>query len=177
MKAAERTGTFYLGKIVDPSTGKTTSKAFEYNAKDLTTHAVTVGMTGSGKTGLALAMIEEAGLNKIPAILIDPKGDLGDLLLTFPHLSPEEFKPWVDKGASAEEVAKKWKEGLAGWEEGAEQIKQLKENVEIVIYTPASQAGRSLSILSSFAAPPKNFCSILKPFGTVSCQPFLVCSA
>ena len=88
---SEKIGEFYLGKVVDPITKKTTDQLLRYDSKDLTTHAVIVGMTGSGKTGLALALIEEAGLDKIPAILIDPKGDLGDLLLTFPNLSSEEF--------------------------------------------------------------------------------------
>lgn len=162
---SEKIGEFYLGKVVDPITKKTTDQLLRYDSKDLTTHAVIVGMTGSGKTGLALALIEEAGLDKIPAILIDPKGDLGDLLLTFPNLSSEEFLPWVDKGEAerngadtknyAETVAKKWKAGLAEWGEGSERIQKLRECVELVIYTPASQAGIPLSILGSFAAPPK----------------------
>lgn len=165
MKIAEKLGEFYLGKVVDPATKKTTDKPLCLESKDLTTHVVIVGMTGSGKTGLALDLIEEAGLDKIPAILIDPKGDLADLLLTFPNLSAEEFLPWIDKGeaekngmdpkAYSEVIAKKWQSGLKEWGEDKERIKTLRDNVELAIYTPASQAGLSLSILSSFAAPPK----------------------
>lgn len=165
MKVAEKIEEFYLGKVVEPKTRKTTDQPFCLESKDLTTHAVIVGMTGSGKTGLAISLIEEAGLDKIPAILIDPKGDLADLLLTFPNLSTEDFLPWVDKGEAerngmdlktyAQTIAKKWKTGLQEWGEGEERIQKLRDSVDIALYTPASQAGRSLSILSSFAAPSK----------------------
>jgi hypothetical protein len=122
-------------------------------------------MTGSGKTGLCIGLLEEAALDKIPAILIDPKGDLGNLLLTFPDLTPQEFLPWIDpaeaerKGMNpkqfAEVVAKTWKDGLEQWGEKPERIKKLRESVEMCIYTPASKAGIPLSILTSFAPPPK----------------------
>lgn len=161
----EKLGVFYLGKIIDPSTGKMTDKLLLYDSKNLTTHAVCVGMTGSGKTGLGIVILEEAGLDSIPAIIIDPKGDLGNLLLTFPSLSAEEFKPWIDPveaerksitaQAYAEETAKTWKEGLAEWDEDSKRIEKLKKSVDMVIYTPANTAGRPISILSSFAAPPK----------------------
>jgi len=166
-----KSGEFYLGKQVDIRTKKTVDRPFFYDSKDLTTHAVTVGMTGSGKTGLAIALIEEAGLNKIPVLMIDPKGDLGDLLLTFPHLSPEEFLPWIDRGEAEREglnpkdfskkISDKWKTGLEEWGESIETIQALKKDVEMTIYTPASRAGVPLSILSSFAAPPKEL--ILDP--------------
>ncbi len=155
MEDFEKTGYFYLGK-----SGKDYTL---YDSKELTTHAVCVGMTGSGKTGLGIALLEEAAIDKIPAIIIDPKGDLGNLLLTFPNLSAEEFKPWVDsaeadrKGMSvdayAESVATTWKEGLASWGESAERVKRLKEAVEMVIYTPGSDVGVPLSIINSFKAP------------------------
>ena len=161
----EKLGVFYLGKVVDPAKGGTTDELVLYPSKDLTTHAVCVGMTGSGKTGLGITLLEEAAIDKIPSIVIDPKGDLSNLLLTFPAVSPDEFLPWIDEGeaerkgmereAYAESVAKLWKEGLAKWGEGAERIQKLRSSVEMAVYTPASKAGIPLSILSSFAAPSK----------------------
>lgn len=161
----EKLGAFYLGKLVNPKDGKLTDKILSYDSKDLTTHAVCVGMTGSGKTGLGVTILEEAGIDKIPSIVIDPKGDLGNLLLTFPSLSASEFKPWIDpaeaerKGMDTDDyaasVAKTWKDGLLQWGEGPERIKKFKNTADVVIYTPASKAGIPLSILSSFAAPTK----------------------
>lgn len=167
MTNLEKPGYFYLGKLVNPSNRKgEEGQPLLYQSKNLTTHAVCLGMTGSGKTGLGITILEEAGLNKIPAIIVDPKGDLGNLLLTFPNLSADEFLPWIDKAeasneglepkAYAEEIAKKWKEGLASSGETPERIQKLKESVEMVIYTPASNAGVPLSILSSFKAPTKD---------------------
>lgn len=165
MTQIEKSGYFYLGKEVDPSTGKRTEKPLLYESKNLTTHAVCVGMTGSGKTGLGIALIEEGAIAKIPAIIIDPKGDLTNLLLTFPDLSAEEFFAWVDpaeaerKGLTleqyAEQVSQTWKEGLKSWGEDGERIKRLRSSVEMDIYTPASQAGKQISILGSFTAPSK----------------------
>lgn len=166
MQDFEKLGVFYLGKEFDPVKKKVEDDHLVLlESKDLTTHAVCLGMTGSGKTGLGITILEEAALDKIPAIIIDPKGDLSNLLLTFPHLSPSEFEPWVDPSeakqqgmdlsAYASSVASTWKEGLERWGEGAARIQRLKESVEMVIYTPASQAGIPLSILSSFAAPSK----------------------
>lgn len=162
---SERLGKFYLGKIIDSSKKKGASQELLLDPKNLTTHAVCVGMTGSGKTGLGIALLEEAALNQTPAIIIDPKGDLGNLLLTFPNLTPNEFLPWVDaaeaskKGmepaAYAETIAKTWQEGLAKWGEDVERIQNLRHSVDMAIYTPASKAGIPLSILSSFAAPSK----------------------
>lgn len=164
MQDFEKLGSFYLGKVYEPSKDKDTDVLL-YDAKNLTTHAVCIGMTGSGKTGLGIVILEEAGIDSIPALIIDPKGDLGNLLLTFPHLSAEEFKPWVDEADAkraglkteeyAEQVAKTWKEGLAKWGEGPERIQKLRQSVDMAIYTPASQAGIPLSILGSFAAPSK----------------------
>lgn len=155
----EKLGFFYLGK------GLPKEDLFLYESKNFTTHAVCLGMTGSGKTGLGITILEEAGLDKIPAIIIDPKGDLTNLALTFPSLSPHEFLPWIDsadaqrKGMTPEEyaetISKRWKEGLEQWGEDAERIKHLRESVDIAIYTPASNAGIPISILSSFAAPSK----------------------
>ena len=165
MQDFEKLGVFYLGKSVDPGAKQGEEELLLYDSKDLTTHAVCVGMTGSGKTGLGITLLEEAGIDKIPCIIIDPKGDLSNLLLTFPNLSPEEFLPWIDaaeaerKGMSPADysaaVAKTWKDGLAAWGEDAQRIQKLRDSVNMVIYTPASKAGVPISILSSFAAPSK----------------------
>jgi hypothetical protein len=136
-----------------------------YDSKDLVTHAVCVGMTGSGKTGLCLGLLEEAAIDGIPAIIIDPKGDLSNLLLTFPNLSPQDFAPWVNEGdaekkgltidAYAAQQADLWKHGLAEWGQDANRIKRLRNAADFRVYTPGSNAGISVSILKSFAAPPE----------------------
>ncbi len=159
----EKLGAFYLGREHDIDKGETLDAPIMYDARDLTTHAVCVGMTGSGKTGLCVNLLEEAALDNVPAIIIDPKGDMTNLLLTFPELRPSDFKPWVNiddarrKGMDvdeyAKEIAETWKNGLAGWDEGPERIRKLKDSAEFTIYTPGSGAGVPVSILSSFAAP------------------------
>ncbi len=130
MQDFEKLGQFYLGKEYDVGRREIASRELLYDSKDLTTHAVCVGMTGSGKTGLGIGLLEEAAIDGIPVIAIDPKGDLGNLLLAFPELRPEDFLPWVDpdeasrKGLTREDFAAKtaetWREGLAAWgEDGA----------------------------------------------------------
>ena len=94
----EKLGAFYLGRRYDLAARKVTEEPLLYDARDLTTHGLCVGMTGSGKTGLCLALLEEAAIDGIPAIVIDPKGDLANLALTFPDLRPSDFQPWVDPG-------------------------------------------------------------------------------
>src|SRR5512139_580594 len=89
-------GKFYLGRLYDPLTGQVTSEPLLYDPADLTTHAVVVGMTGSGKTGLCIGMLEEAALQGIPALMIDPKGDITNSLLHFPTLAAQDFEPWID---------------------------------------------------------------------------------
>jgi hypothetical protein len=163
MEDFEKLGVFYLGKNYDLKAGKLLDELLLYDAKDLVTHAVCVGMTGSGKTGLCLALIEEAALDGIPAILIDPKGDLSDILLTFPELRPEDFQPWVNpddannKGMSVSDFARSqadlWRKGLADWGESGARIKQLRDAVDFRIFTPGSSSGFPVSILKSFAAP------------------------
>ena len=165
MKNLVELGEFYLGKVVDPKTRKARDELLLYPSKNLTTHTVCVGMTGSGKTGLGISILEEAGLDKIPAIIIDPKGDLTNLLLTFPELSPKDFRPWIDeseaerKGMKLDEyseyMAQTWKDGLASSGESVDRIKKLRDSVEFEIYTPASKLGTPISILNSFGAPPK----------------------
>ena len=159
----EKLGVFYLGRGYDLESGQTKSEPVLYDAKDLTTHAVCVGMTGSGKTGLCLSLLEEAAIDGIPAIAIDPKGDLGNLLLTFPELRPEDFEPWLEASEAtrqgltvtqlAARTAQLWRDGLAEWDQTPERIARLRAAADINIYTPGSEAGLPLSILRSFSAP------------------------
>ncbi|HEY9426615.1 MAG TPA: DUF87 domain-containing protein, partial [Gemmatimonadaceae bacterium] len=163
MTSYEKLGSFYLGRERDGASGRTTETLTLYDSSDLTTHAIIIGMTGSGKTGLAIGMIEEAAIDKVPVIAIDPKGDLANLLLTFPELRPEDFRPWIDVQAAeraglspdafAAEEAKKWREGLASWDESPERIARLRESADFAIFTPGSSAGIPISVLRSFAAP------------------------
>ncbi|MBN1270551.1 MAG: DUF87 domain-containing protein [Kiritimatiellae bacterium] len=164
MQDFEKFGAFYLGKTFDPSTAKLTDELVLYDAKDLTTHAMMVGMTGSGKTGLAMTLLEEAAIDGIPSILIDPKGDLGNILLQFPDLQPADFRPWVDEGEAARKgmdpdsyaakTAATWKNGLAQWGHDPARIQRLKDAVDMTVYTPGNTSGRPLQILRSFSAPP-----------------------
>jgi hypothetical protein len=159
----EKLGAFYLGRPYDLGTKAARPGLVLYDSKDLVTHAVCVGMTGSGKTGLCISLIEEAALDGVPTIAIDPKGDLTNLMLTFPELRPEDFRPWVNeedaakKGltpdAYAAQQAELWKNGLASWGEDGDRIKRLRDAADFAVYTPASNAGIPVSILASFAAP------------------------
>src|SRR4051812_31540454 len=165
MQDFEKLGVFYLGKVFDLGAKKPTDALVLYDSKDLVTHAVCVGMTGSGKTGLCVAVLEEAAIDGIPAIVIDPKGDLTNLLLTFPNLRPEDFAPWINeddarkKGLTPQQFAAQQAEtgakGWADWGEDGARIGRLKEAAEFAIYTPGSNAGTPVSILKSFAAPPQ----------------------
>jgi len=152
MRDFEKLGVFYLGKLAGPAAPSDPEPVL-YDSKDLTTHGVIVGMTGSGKTGLGIGLIEEAAIDGIPTIAVDPKGDLGNLLLTFPDLKPADFAPWVEEGVSADATAAAWSKGLASWGEGGERIKKFRDAVDLAIYTPGSSAGRSISILRSLGAP------------------------
>ena len=153
MQDFEKLGAFYLGRPYDLDQKKPKEGLLLYDSKDLVTHAVCVGMTGSGKTGLCITLLEEAAIDAIPAIIIDPKGDLGNLLLTFPNLAPEDFAPWLNEGEDAAQKAQLWKDGLAGWGQDGERIRRLRDAAEFRIYTPGSNAGIPVSILKSFDAP------------------------
>lgn len=165
MSDFEKLGSFYLGREYELAAGETSEKPLLYKSKDLTTHALCVGMTGSGKTGLCLSLLEEAALDGVPAIAIDPKGDLGNLLLAFPDFDPEEFRPWIDESEAARKdqlpdefaasTAQMWREGLASWGQDGERVRKYRDSVDVTIYTPGSSAGIPLSVLSSFAAPQK----------------------
>ena len=160
----EGLGIFYLGRSYDQARHAATGTPVLYDARDLVTHAVCVGMTGSGKTGLCIDLIEEAALDGIPAILIDPKGDLANLLLTFPDLNAASFAPWVNADdaarkslsvdAYAQQQAAFWKAGLDQWGQTGERIARLRAAADFRIYTPGSNAGIPVSVLKSFAAPP-----------------------
>jgi hypothetical protein len=153
MQEFEKLGAFYLGRPYDLEHKKPKEGLLLYDSKDLVTHAVCVGMTGSGKTGLCITLLEEAAIDGIPAIIIDPKGDLSNLLLTFPNLAPEDFSPWLLEGEDAAQKAQLWKDGLAGWGQDGERIKRLRDAAEFRVYTPGSNAGIPVSILKSFDAP------------------------
>jgi hypothetical protein len=160
----ERLGAFYLGRLLQAD-GTVGPEPLLVDAKDFTTHAVCLGMTGSGKTGLCVSLLEEAAIDGVPAIAIDPKGDLANLLLTFPALAPEDFRPWVDPteaaraGRSADDharaVAEQWRKGLADWGQDGARIARLRESADLALYTPGSSKGRPLSVLRSLSAPPE----------------------
>jgi hypothetical protein len=160
---SDERGKLYLGREYDLKKDKVTDRPVRYNARHLTTHGVILGMTGSGKTGLGVILLEEALLQDIPALVLDPKGDIANLLLTFPELRPEDFEPWVDvegaqrRGVSVEEYAKqesqKWREGLAGWDITGDRIARLRQAAQLTIFTPGSEAGQPVDVLHFFDAP------------------------
>ncbi|HLP83644.1 MAG TPA: hypothetical protein VK157_04785 [Phycisphaerales bacterium] len=164
MQDFEKLGAFYLGKNYDTAAQRRTDDLLLYDAKDLVTHAICVGMTGSGKTGLCLGLLEEAAIDNIPALIIDPKGDLANLLLAFPNLAASDFRPWINESdaqtkgvtpdAFAQSQADLWRKGLAEWGQSPERIARFKQSADAVVYTPGSSAGMQLSILKSFDAPP-----------------------
>jgi hypothetical protein len=165
-------GSFYIGKRFDLDDRKLLDDQIHYESKHLTTHALCVGMTGSGKTGLCVGLLEEAALDGIPILCVDPKGDLGNLLLNFPEMKPADFRPWLDRAEAmanrkdedkdksedelldrlAEKTASSWSKGISDWNMDNEFVSKLK-NVEKVIYTPGSNVGVPLTVLSSFDAP------------------------
>ena len=159
----ETNGKFYLGRIFDPQQTKTTDQILLYDPADLTTHAVVVGMTGSGKTGLCIDLLEEAALNNIPALMIDPKGDITNTLLHFPSLLPQDFQPWVNPDQArragktveqaAVDTAQLWKQGLTDWGIDEQRMLKLKEAAQYAIFTPGSDSGIPINILASLRAP------------------------
>lgn len=163
MSGFEKLGAFYLGKRIDEASDDLTDDMVLYDSKDLNTHAVIIGMTGSGKTGLGIGMIEEAAMDSIPVIAIDPKGDMGNLLLTFPKFQGSDFEPWVNaseaanKGKTPTEFAADqaalWKKGIGQWGQTPKRVRTFRERVDLNIYTPGSNAGLPVSVLKTFDAP------------------------
>lgn len=163
----EKLGSFYLGAEYDRDKKEISPLTVNYDARDLTTHAICVGMTGSGKTGLCVGLLEEAAIDKVPAIIIDPKGDMTNLLLQFQDLDPADFKKWINvddaarKGMTVDDyaaaTATKWRNGLADWGQCTDRIKMLKESVDYTVFTPGSNAGVPINITGSFAAPKVDF--------------------
>ncbi|MGF1618818.1 MAG: helicase HerA domain-containing protein [Acidimicrobiia bacterium] len=155
-------GTYYLGSLV-PSDGDASANPLLFDSSNLTTHGVIVGMTGSGKTGLGIGLVEEALLNDVPCLIIDPKGDMGNLLLSFPDFKPDDFRPWIDEAEAerdkvtpddlAASTAEMWRGGLEGAGIGGERLRKLNESSNITIYTPGSGAGVGINVLGSLAAP------------------------
>ena len=164
MQDFEKLGVFYLGRLYDIQSKSQMEDLLLYDSKDLVTHAICIGMTGSGKTGLCVSLIEEAAIDGIPTIAIDPKGDITNLLLTFPELRSQDFVPWINeedalkKGMSTEDYAEQqadlWRNGLLKWGQDGTRIQRLRESADFAIFTPGSNSGLPISILKSFAAPP-----------------------
>ncbi len=164
MNSFEKLGAFYLGRRYDPAINAASPAPLLYDSKDLTTHGLIVGMTGSGKTGLAIVLLEEAALDGIPSLVIDPKGDMANLALRFPGLRPEDFLPWIEprealsRGVTpdglAQETARQWEEGIVEWGQSKERIRALAAAGAVEVYTPGSSSGRPLAVLRSLAVPP-----------------------
>lgn len=159
----EKLGAFYLGRRFDAAKKTVTDDLVLYDSKDLVTHALCVGMTGSGKTGLGIAVIEEAAIDAVPVIVIDPKGDLTNLVLNFPEMRASDLEPWVNADEArragkepsvfAAEQAERWKKGLADWGQDLSRVQRLRDSAEFTIYTPGSTAGVPVSVLTSFQKP------------------------
>ena len=160
----EALGSFYLGRSYDIKKGQLEDELVLYDSKDLVTHGVVLGMTGSGKTGLCLSILEEAAMDNVPAIVIDPKGDISNLMLTFPDFQGGDFRPWINEGDAvkkgmsaddyAEKTARQWEDGIGSWGQSSDRVRQFKEKCDINIFTPGSKAGIPVSILSSLEVPP-----------------------
>lgn len=163
MNEYEKLGAFYLGKEYDVASRKRRDSLLLYDSKDLTTHGMIIGMTGSGKTGLGIAILEEALIDNIPIIAIDPKGDLTNLMLNFPQLRAQDLRPWINEqdalnaGLTPDQFAAKqadlWRKGLGGWGQDPERIARLQAAADFAVYTPGSSAGMPVSVLRSFAPP------------------------
>ena len=162
MNSYEQLGLFYLGKRYDLDTSTRIDEPVLYDSKDLVTHAMCVGMTGSGKTGLGITLIEEAAIDGVPVLAIDPKGDLANLLLTFPRLDPSEVAPWIDPvEAAAKQIttdqyaaaeAERWRAGLAEWDQTPERIARLRAAADVGVYTPGSRAATPLAIMKGLGS-------------------------
>src|SRR6478736_4885846 len=154
MQDFEKLGVFYLGKTLDSETKAPAGTPLLYESKDLVTHAVCVGMTGSGKTGLCIGLLEEAAIDGIPAIVIDPKGDLANLALTFPNVAAEDFAAWAPPGKDPAAEAEAFRRGLAESHQDAARIQRFRDAARVRIFTPGSRAGTPVAVLASLKARP-----------------------
>ncbi len=155
-------GKLFIGESLDAA-GERNGERIDLKASDLTTHGVIVGMTGSGKTGLGVVLLEEALASNIPVLAIDPKGDLGNLCLTFPSLDAPSFEPWMDEASAktkgqttaeaAEKTAQMWKDSLASWDISGDDVAALQSAANPIIFTPGSDTGVPLDILGRLTAP------------------------
>jgi hypothetical protein len=169
MPFIEAPTTFYMGRRYDPATHRLTDDVVYYDSRDLTTHAVVLGMTGSGKTGLCMTLLEEAILDNLPAIIIDPKGDITNLLLNFPDMKPEDLLAWINEDDArragmtpetfAADTAQRWRDGLASWGIVPDRLRWLKQATDYRIYTPGSDTGLPISIMASLQAPREGWAS------------------
>ncbi len=160
----EKLGQFYLGREYDLKESEIKDDLVMYDSTDLVTHGVVLGMTGSGKTGLCIGLLEEAAMDNIPAIVIDPKGDIGNMMLAFPDFKGSDFLPWINEddahkkgdtpSAYAEKTARMWEDGLGQWGQDASRVREFRDKVDVNIFTPGSRAGVPVSILSSLEVPP-----------------------
>jgi len=146
MTEKEQLGKLFLGGAIDPGSGKSKGEDVIYDSRNLTTHGIIVGMTGSGKTALGIVMLEEALISGIPCLILDPKGDMGNLLLNFPSFSPDDFRPWIKedearkKGLEIDQLAgqtsENWKSGLEKWGIGPDRMRMLSAAAQFTVYTP-----------------------------------------
>ena len=160
---APQPGTLFVGMDLDEETRKPTASRLEIPSHHLTTHGVIVGMTGSGKTGLGVVLLEEVLRSGVPALILDPKGDMGNLALRFPELRAEDFEPWIDPAEASREgvtlrelaarTAERWRTGLAGSGLGTEDVRAFRDAADLRIYTPGSTAGVPLNVLGDLSAP------------------------